>query len=146
MSNNEYKATARTNYFAVKDITAFEAEIAEICKLSLGFEGYHLQTKKVDGIDTYAILFYTDDGGRVPMQYWTSDNEHRLVNWSDLFRRHLQDDWVAILMEVGSINHDWLQGFAEAYNNKLETTSIFLSHIYTQAKNLGKHITTTEDN
>ena len=132
-----YYATARTNYFAVKDVDAFKKEL----------KNYSVDVIEdvKDGVTLYG--FIDDNDGGFPSEYWDDSLEDdRTINWEDFFNRHLADDSVAVMVEVGAEKHRYLNGYAVAYNNKGETAEISLDEIYVKAESLllGKNITRAE--
>lgn len=129
-----YIGQARTNYFAVKDPEAFTNEMSK----------YPVQviTKEQDGITLYGFIDEDPDGGANIWCYYDDDSEDLTdIEWEDIFKRHLQDDWVAILMESGSEKYRYIGGLASAYNNKGETKTVMLYDIYELAKGLGNRFT-----
>jgi len=132
-----YIGTARSNYFAVKDPEAF---VNEMNKYPV-----EVITKEQDGIVLYGFIDEDPDGGANIWAYYPEDeygeSDIEDIEWEEVFKRHLQDEWVAIIMECGAERHRYLGGFAGAYNNKGETKVITLPDIYELATNLGSNIT-----
>jgi hypothetical protein len=133
-----YTSTARTNYFRVKDVDAFNKWIEQ-------FGGIEV-VKKTIGLETgFGMLF--DDG--VPNERWETEkdadgNEHDVdveVDFMEELAEHLADDEVAIFQEAGAENMRYVNGYTIAINNKKEVRSINLDDIYEVAKQLGKNIT-----
>jgi|1048.fasta_scaffold22355_4 hypothetical protein len=127
-----YYGQVRTNYFAVKDPEAFREDIMN----------YPVQmiSQERDGEILFGFLD-TDEGGLPVTTYNEETDEDTEIIWEDLFIKHLKDDWVAIILEVGSEKHRYFQGFASAYNNKGETVYLNLEDIYDLAAKLGGTIT-----
>ena len=125
-----YYSSARTNYFRVKDVDAFNTWIKE-------FEnGYGVEV--VSKEDTFAILFDGESG--VPNSREV-DGDYDHLDFIDELSQHLADDEVAILHESGAEKLRYINGFAIAINNKAERRTISLDDIYTLAKELGKNVT-----
>lgn len=133
-TQTKYKQTVRTNYFAVKSFQAFEHELAEVCSNHLQGESFRIVRKDRLGVETCAVLFFTD-------AHWVFDEDE--YKWSEFFGRHLKDDWVAIVMQVGAAGYEYLHATATAYNNKGEMETVDLSNIEDLAKRLGKQVTET---
>ena len=125
-----YYSTARTNYFRVKDVDAFNAWAKEY------EDNYRVEV--VDKEDTFAILFDSESG--VPT--WREvDGDYDDIDFMDELSKHLADDEVAILHQAGAEKLRYINGYAIAVNNKGERRTISLDDIYTFAKELGKNVT-----
>ena len=125
---------ARSSYFQVKDPEAFVKELS----------AYPVEviTKEQDDTTLYGFRDNDDNGeGDLWSYYDDEKDEYIEVNWLEVFKRHLQDDWVAVIMECGSEKYRYLSGFTIAYNNKGETKAINLSDIYGLAGSLGSKMT-----
>jgi hypothetical protein len=130
-----YYGQARSNYFAVKDEEAFREDIKNY--------PVELLTQEQNGQLLFGFLDGNQDGaGLETMLYDPETEEETEISYLELFRKHLADDWVAVIVEVGSEKYRYFQGFAEAYNNKGETRIISLDDIYDIAKYLGENVTT----
>ena len=57
---------------------------------------------------------------------------------------HLQDGWVAVLMEAGSEKSRYVIGWALAVNSKGETRQVYLQDIYALAGQIGERVTRAE--
>jgi hypothetical protein len=124
----------RSNYFAVKDPEAFVKE--------LGAYPVRVITQEQDGVTLYGFTDNDEDNeGNVWTYYDDEKEEYIEVNWLEVFKQHLQDDWVAVIMECGSEKYRYLSGFTIAYNNKGESKSLGLSDIYSLASGIGSKIT-----
>jgi hypothetical protein len=124
----------RSNYFAVKDAKAFVAEL----------ENYPVRviTQEKNGVTLYGFLDADDDGaGEIWSIYNNETDEFDEIDWAAVFGRHLQDDWVAVIITTGSEKYRYFTGDATAYNNKGESKTINLEHIYQLASGLGAEIT-----
>ena len=113
----EYEGYARTNYFKVKDLTAFRAW-AEPLDLEI--------TTDVDDPDAIALLCNTEHG------VWpTIDPEiHEEIDFELTLSGHLAPGQVAILMEVGHEKMCYVGGYATAINDEGERIDISLYDIY----------------
>lgn len=135
-----YYATARSNYFAVKDEKAFR-EWAEQIGLTI-LEPDH-STKVADGIPRFGITpGDCDDSGGWPTSLYNEEtDDFDDIDVSDELAPHLCDGEVAILMEVGNEKLRYVSGDAVAVNNKGESKYLNLDDIYKVAKKLGPNIT-----
>jgi hypothetical protein len=138
-----YYGQTRTNYFAVKDPEAFKAELA---KMPVEVITQPLKNEDGEVIDTlYGFLDSDSDGSGSVTEYWDEDTDERVdIDLEDIFKRHLQDGWVAIFMHSGAEKYRYISGDAVAYNNKGESLAVNLADIYTLAEQLGENITTAE--
>jgi hypothetical protein len=132
-----YTSSARTNYFRVKDVDAFNKWIKQ-------FSGLETIVQERQG--TVGILF--DDG--VPTYRWGTiegdeiDFNEVEIDFMEELALHLADEEVAVLQEVGAENLRFVNGYAIAVNNKGERRDISLENIYDLAKELGSNITRAE--
>lgn len=123
----DYGATARSNYFRVKDKQKF----IEWCD-SLDLRPI---TREEDDEELCGFLAHTDNGA-VPTHKGDED--------FDFFKElatHLMDGEVAVVMEIGAEKMRYLCGFADAVNSKGEIVSVCLEDIYKKAEHLGSNIT-----
>lgn len=125
-----YYSSARTNYFRVKDVDAFNAWAKEY------EDNYRVEV--VDKEDTFSILFDNESG--VPTSREV-DGSYDEIDFMDELSKHLADDEVAILHQAGAEKLRYINGYAIAVNNKSERRVISLDDIYTFAKELGKNVT-----
>jgi len=80
---------------------------------------------------------------------WPSNrvNENDEVVDIDLVRdlaAHLEDGWVAVLMEAGAEKCRYVTGWALGLNSKGETRRVSLEDIYELAGQIGEHVTKAE--
>lgn len=128
-----YYESARSNYFFVKDIEAFEAE--------LNGSGLEIITKKIGDLTQVCLLADMENG--FPSEKYDPDTfDSTELDWKDIFKRHLVDNQVAIIMGAGAEKLRYIIGWAIAFNNKGESKSIDLNDIYDLAKELGSEVTT----
>ena len=129
-----YYSSARTNYFRVKNVDAFNAWFEEFTKGGA-------EAVKDAGENTFAILFDQESG--VPSSRQNGDDFDEIDFMSEL-SEHLADDEVAILQESGAEKLRYIVGYAVAINNKGERRKISIDGIYDLAKELGKNVTQAE--
>lgn len=118
----EYEGYARTNYFKVKDLTAFRAWAEP---LDLDF------TTDVDDPDAIALLCNTEHG------VWPETDPETFEEIPDFalaLSGHLAPGQVAILMEVGHEKMRYVGGYATAINDKGKRIDISLYDIYKMAQ------------
>lgn len=128
-----YYESARSNYFFVKDIEAFEAE--------LNGSGLEITKKTIGDLTQVCLLADMENG--FPSEKYDPDTFDSIeLDWADIFKRHLVDNQVAIIMGAGAEKLRYIIGWAIAFNNKGESKSIDLNDIYDLAKELGSEVTT----
>ncbi len=127
-----YYESARSNYFFVKDIEAFKSE--------LNGSGLEISTKKSGDLTQVCLLADMENG--FPFEKYDDNYDSTELDWADIFKRHLVDNQVAIIMGAGAEKLRYISGWAIAYNNKGESKSINLDDIYDLAKELGSEVTT----
>ena len=128
----------RSNYFAVKDPEAFKQELSKY--------PVEIITQEKDGVTLYGFLDNDPNGGGQIDYYYdeeAGDNSED-ISWGEFFKRHLEDDWVAIIVSSGAEKYRYLLGHATAYNNKGEETHLDLSDIITLSSHLGSKTTVAE--
>lgn len=134
-----YTSMARTNYFRVKDVDAFNKWIKQL----VGLDKIVHETE-----GTIGILF--EDG--VPIHRWeikkdADGNDEDVgidIDFMEELSLHLADEEVAVLQEIGNENIRFVSGHATAVNNKGQRREVNLNHIYDLAKELGSKITRAE--
>lgn len=126
-----YYGQTRSNYFAVKNEEEFRAELEKFPVTILEEER---EGKKLFGF----IDNDQDGGGNAETYYDDEARQYVEIDWQDFFRKHLADDWVAIIVSSGAEKHRYINGFAVAYNNNGDSTSVGLEDIYNLAAGLGK--------
>ena len=120
-----YTATARSNYFAVKDAAAFETWCQE------------RDIKKWQGTDENAgrhAIAPNDlsDSGSWP-EYCDEDGDP-IEDLYDALAAHLVDGEVAVLLEIGKEKLRYLIGTATAVHASGKRVDLCLSEIYTRAR------------
>ena len=137
-----YYATARSNYFAVKDEASFQ-QWAESTGLKILNSSHSHQN--TDGIRRFAITPDSgDENGWPSHRENETTEEYEDLDLYDELAPHLKDGEVAVLMEIGNEKLRYLCGFATAVNSAGQTVSMSLDGIYDLAKNLGSNITRAE--
>ncbi len=137
-----YYATARSNYFAVKDETIFR-QWAEFVGLKV-LDPVR-QDETADGIRRFVITPDDgDDNGWPTSRYNEESGEDDDVDVPSELAAYLQDGEVAVLIEVGSEKLRYLCGYATAVNSKGETHCMSLEGIYELAGKLGTNVTRAE--
>lgn len=132
-----YYGQTRTNYFAVKDPEAFKQELAKY--------PVEIITQEKDGVTLYGFLDNDPNGGGSIDEYWDeADGNSVEIDWVEVFKRHLADDWIAVIVSSGAEKYRYVSGFALAYNNTGEFVGLDLSDIYTLASHLGTKTTIAE--
>lgn len=128
-----YYESARSNYFFVKDIEAFETELEGT--------GLTVIKKDINNNLTQVALLATEDGWP-EYKYDPDTYDSEELNWEGIFIRHLADNQVAVIMGAGAEKLRYISGWAMAYNNKGESVGVNIADIYNLAKELGSEITT----
>ncbi len=121
-----YYESARTNYFRVKDETAFKAFIDTV-------PGAELVTNS-DGL--FAVLF-PDEG--VPSSRYVEKDGDEFGDYEEFdlmgeLADHLADGSIAILMASGAEKLRYVSGYAEAVDNTGKTVRVSINDIYKLAK------------
>ena len=126
-----YYESARSNYFTVRNIEEFTAELKG--------SGLEILGKEVEG-GTQVALFADLDNG-FPAYKYDEDGEETELVWEEIFAKHLLDGEVAIFMGAGAEKLRYVNGWAMAFNNKGGSKFVSLDTIYELAKELGDKIT-----
>ena len=133
-----YYATARSNYFKVKDLEAFSAW----CESVGGLQIIH------GSEDKQGLVFLTvdemDGGGWPTSRINPETEEPEDLDFLVELSKHLEPGWVAIIMEVGSEKLRYLNGWAAAVNPEGKTKEVSLDHIYKLAEEMGPNVTRAE--
>jgi hypothetical protein len=125
---------ARSNYFAVKDADAFLEEMKKY--------PVEIITEEKDGVTLYGFLDADSDGAGDVFSYYDEElGEGVDVDWQRIFMKHLADDYVAIIVSVGTEKYRYFSGGADAYNNKGQMAGVSIEDIYKVASHLGSNIT-----
>jgi sugar phosphate isomerase/epimerase len=118
---SSWYGTSRSNYFAVKDLAAFNAWVDE-----LGMDV--ITSGHLVGITPGSS---TDDGGW-PSWRWAreADEDDTEVDVAAELAAHLADGQVAVLISAGAEKLCYVSGYALAFDNTGKTVSVRLSQIY----------------
>ena len=131
-----YVATARSNYFKVKDPESFESWVANCPNVALISED--------DG--TFAVYSDDPDSGSWPNYRWNEETEDYVE--FDLFAEiaeFLVDGEIAVFMEVGAEKMRYCNGYAIAVHSNGEYETLNLYRIYDFAEQRwGKRPTVAE--
>lgn len=127
-----YYESARSNYFLVNDVEKFKEVIDTI-------NGLEIVSKPDDEGNTLVALLGDEEFW--PSTLVTDDLDEIEIEWEDIFKEHLADNWVAIFMGAGAEKLRYVNGWAVAYNNNGESKAITLEDIYDLAKGLGSQVT-----
>jgi hypothetical protein len=118
-----YYATARSNYFAVKDEEAFK-DWASKRNLEIW----------EDGQDCNLFAIAPDNADSSGWELcWDAETDEEIDVLHEL-STHLDPSHVAVLMEAGAEKKRYVQGFAFAVRSTGQVLRISLSDIYKQAK------------
>ena len=121
-----FYATARSNYFKVKDLEAFKKHAGKMC-LEVHEDG--------DGL----VMVHPDecriDCGGWPSSFY-GELEDSEFDVADEISQHLADGEVAIFMESGHEKLRYVSGIALAINSAGETKKVDMDDIHGLAKEL----------
>lgn len=149
-----YYASWRSNYFVVKDADAFRAwakrlpvEVVE----EPSADGPRFALLPKDGEESGGIPDGREVGEDLPPLSTAPEDleevmseEREEIDFEQELSAHLQDGWVAVLMQTGSEKLRYLTGYAVAINSKGEKKSVNLDAIYGLALTLGPNVTKAE--
>jgi len=109
-----YYGSARTNYFKVKDLARFKAELDGLCDI-------------VERQDGTVGLF---PGGRTDSGHFPEfDDDDEPFDFAEEVAKHLAEGWVLVLMQNGAEKLRYLDGYAVAINHRLDRIEINISTI-----------------
>jgi len=127
-----YYATARSNYFKVKDLEKFKKEMQD----------YAVEVVERDGL--VALMSDDPDGAGWNFCVYDEESDDYIDNSAEeIIAPHLADGWVCVLQETGSEKLRYLIGYALAFNNKGEAVSVNLDDIYQMVQDKGMGEVTT---
>jgi hypothetical protein len=122
----DYLATSRSNYFRVKDPTAFE----EWCRdnsLDVWTAALTEDTSEI----SHAVAA---NDGYWPSQRWDENQDDFIdFDFAGELAAHLKDNEVAILMEVGHEKLRYVCGYAQAIRSDGRVVELSLRDIYDRA-------------
>ena len=145
-----YYASARTNYFAVRDESAFRAFAAqfpdvEIVSSTVGdrrtlLPSHGLAPELPENLPLFGLLFSEDVG--IPTEILHPDTD----TWEDLdfpdaLSTHVAPGWVAELREVGAEKLRYLVGYSIAVNSDGRRVDINLDNLSAKVSALGAYYT-----
>jgi hypothetical protein len=84
------------------------------------------------------------DGDGWPGSRVNEDGEVEEIDLAAELSAHLEEGWVAVLMEAGAEKCRYVAGWALAVNSKGETRQVSLQDIYDLARQIGEHVTKAE--
>ena len=119
-----FNGTARSNYFKVKDIAAFDAWVETIPSL-------------VSSPTADMQMVYSDDpdDGCFPSHYCDDDGNDFDLDIEEELKKHLADGQVCVLMEAGAERVRYISGWAVAFDNTDKpSVRVSLNDIYDLAK------------
>ena len=130
-----YCPAARSNYFQVKDPTAFETFCTRWnLEMIRGGE---------DGGESPLYGFICSEA--IPHDCYDEEKDEFVDgNFMQELSTHLAESWVAVVREIGYEKMRYLVGYTVAINAAGQSLELSLDDIYDQAKQLGKHITSCE--
>ncbi len=137
-----YYGSARTNYFKVKDMEAFDTALENVPDITVVRENippYNTDGIVPEGFEYGGVGILVSDGdcgGFPSFTYDDETGEDSELDLGELIAEHLADGEVAILMECGAEKLRYVVGWAEAINNKGERKFIQLGDIYDLAEEL----------
>lgn len=127
-----YSGAARSNYFRVKDDSAFEEAMASLPESA---------TSQDDEGRFMVMSTCPDTGGWVTLMEDEKTGEDIEVDLAAIISEHLADDEVAVLMEAGHEKLRYISGYAQAINARGERRTVSLADIYDLARELGPNVT-----
>lgn len=132
--------TARSNYFKVKDMAAFNEWVASFDDLKVVTRTLEKDSKEVAlgryQVGEVLVMIHPSefsDSGAWPSYRTDAEGEEIDIELTEELVEHLSEGEVAIMMEVGAEKLRYLTGYAQAvaWNGKVITLSI--DDIYEQA-------------
>ena len=130
-----YVSQTRTNYFKVKDPEAFKAW----CKTWITDMDV-VPGSGEDG-ELYTILI---PGSPPDARRDDPETEWFEADFIEELAEHLEEEWVAVIMQIGHEKQRYVGGYAVAINSRGDHQTVNLDDIYVTAKELGEHITRAE--
>jgi hypothetical protein len=128
----DYNASARSNYFQVKNPDALRREL----------DGLEIEVLTNDAQDPrrVVLLCRSDHGCWPSSRYDEKTDDDVEIDLPTILAKHLTDGQVAVLMECGAEKLRFIVGLAVAVNNRGEQVCVSLDDIYERAKHLGEHL------
>lgn len=120
-----YVATSRTNRIRVKDQDYLKEDLESFTS--------EVDVNECRAHPGYVVLTSSADCGQWPT--WQDDDEMDTpIDWPEFFSRHLVEEEVAVVIEVGAEKMASLNGYAVAYSWEGKVESIDLCEIYHRAE------------
>lgn len=141
----EYVSTDRTNYFRVRDIDAFKADLANHGISHRDWNDHHyadvILDESSDNLPQGAIALFAEDGWpsfdpQIADELQLEEFETEYEGIEDLIAAHLVPTDVAIVMGAGAEKQRYIDGYAIAVNATGQTREITLSSIYSLAEEI----------
>ena len=125
-----YGGYARSNYFRVRDASAFLGWVETLPGVV---------ARREDGDrDRFVLLVEDgDDGGWPNWRYYEDGEDEEEIDLHAELAGHLAEGEVAILEEVGAEKLRYLVGYAVAVNHRGETLSVSIHEIYQKVRQAG---------
>lgn len=124
-----YGGYARSNYFRVRDATAFLSWVETLPGVV---------ARKEDDPERFVLLVEDgDDGGWPNWRYYEDLEDEEEIDLHAELAAHLAEGEVAILEEVGAEKLRYLVGYAVAVNHRGETLSVSIHEIYQKVRGAG---------
>ena len=123
-----FYGTARTNYFEVKDLEAFETAMGRLPDLEIIYN---------NGL--VGLMVDYGDSGCFPSYTYDEENEEfseQEIDIAEYVAAHLADGAVAIFIQAGAEKLRYVSGYAEAINSKYQRKFVSLDDIYDLAAGL----------
>lgn len=119
--------SSRSNYFKVKDVAAFKEWATSLSLVVWPQEGEHGE------VGTFAISPSDSTDGYWPSERWTETEDEGNLEEIDFvaeLSKHLAEDSIAVLQQIGAEKLRYLTGWALAVNHKDERVEISIDDIY----------------
>lgn len=117
-----YYASARSNYFKVKDIEAFKEE----------FKDTEIEVIEENG--KICMLFQEGIPDCLAGSDFEGEPLEREIDWAEIAKNHLVENQVMVLMESGAEKLRYIVGSAIAYSWTGESVQVSLNDIYALAQ------------
>lgn len=130
-----YYASARSNYFRVKDIEAFEAAMHPGIEVS--YEGHVPDGHTPEPGTRICLLCHGDGGWPSQIDSDPEDMDSELVDWDvlDAVAPHLTPGEWCVIQETGSDKLRYLIGYSRAINSKGQHITVNINDIFKQLPN-----------
>lgn len=147
----DYLAKSRTNYFRVKDLEAFTADLVRHGLAPGGWNDHGdlvLDTDRTNRPEGAIALFYDGDwpmldedsvAMRLDLEDAEDSDQPVKTDYNEVYQliaAHLVESDVAVLISVGSEKFRYLGGSALAVNSRGDMEMVMLDDIYAKAEKL----------